>query len=202
MAAPILAKIVPITAQSLGLLQAFNAEPLAVRQNIASLFQGRRYARGAALITPKDPDYGVFFVLSGSVRVTYLSKRGWLARERFVALAHSQPRFADYVMRYLAHLVRLLTERVVEMTTLGVVNRMHAELLRLARANGATTESASATIDFNRDEIAQRISTHREAVSREITVMEKSGLVKRMGRSSLLVTDVKRLEAMVEDVSG
>ncbi len=240
MATPTSPKIVPITAQSLGMLQAFDAEPLAVRQNIASLFQGRRYTKGAALITQKDPDYGVFFVLSGSARVTYLSKRGrevsfrdiaagemfgelstlddgvrsaqviatnnitvaWLARERFVALAYSQPRFADYVMRYLAHLVRLLTERVVEMTTLGVVNRIHAELLRLARTNGAPTRNASATIDFNRDEIARRISTHREAVSREITVMEKAGLVKRVGRSSLLVTDVKRLEAMVEEVSG
>ena len=237
MTAPILAKIVPIATQSLSLLQAFNAEPLAVRQNIACLFQGRRYARGAALITQKDPDYGVFFVLSGSVRVTYLSKRGRevsfrdvvagemfgelstladgvrsaqviatsnitiarLARERFVALAYSQPRFADYVMRYLAHLVRLLTERVVEMSTLGVANHIHAELLHLARGNGAAT--ANATIDFNRDEIARRISTHREAVSRDITVMEKSGLLKRMGRSSLLVTDVKRLEAMVEEVS-
>ena len=105
-------------------------------------------------------------------------------------------------MRYLAHLVRLLSERVVEMTTLGVVNRIHAELLRLARANDPAAKNVTATIEFNRDEIARCISTHREAVSREITAMVKGGLVQRVGRSSLLVTDVKRLEAMVEEVSG
>ena len=36
-------------------------------------------------------------------------------------------------MRELTRLVRSLSERVVEFSTLGVKNRIHAELLRLAR---------------------------------------------------------------------
>ena len=38
-------------------------------------------------------------------------------------------------MRYLVQLIRLLSDKVVELSTLGVRNRIHGEILRLARAS-------------------------------------------------------------------
>lgn len=83
------------------------------------------------------------------------------------ALVNAAIRLASYVLRRLAKLVRLLSERVVEMSTLGVNNRIHAELLRLARA--VDPESNCVTIQRmpTRKEFAARISCNEEAVSRE-----------------------------------
>ena len=48
----------PVTAQSLVAIEAFCSESLDVRQALSGLFRGRRYTKGAPLITQKDPDRG------------------------------------------------------------------------------------------------------------------------------------------------
>ena len=50
-------------------------------------------------------------------------------------------------------------------------------------------------------EIASRISTHREAVTREINRLSRLGIIERKG-GILLVKDVDRLAAMVSEVTG
>ena len=50
-------------------------------------------------------------------------------------------------------------------------------------------------------EIASRVSTHREAVTRELTRLTRIGIVKRSG-DALLVSDVERLTQMVQDATG
>lgn len=90
-----------------------------------------------------------------------------LSAVNFLAVLGQYPEVSSYVLRRLAKLVRLLSERVVEMSTLGVNNRIHAELLRLARA--VDPESNCVTIQRmpTRKEFAARISCNEEAVSRE-----------------------------------
>jgi len=94
---------------------------------------------------------------------------------------------------------------VVEFSTLAVNNRIHAELLRLAR--GQMTEPA---VDVDavmipqlptHQEIANRISTHREAVGRELARLEKLGLIARDGHA-LKILDVPHLARMVAEVKG
>ena len=50
-------------------------------------------------------------------------------------------------------------------------------------------------------ELASKISTHREAVTRELRVLAMDGLVERKGRS-LLIKDLAALKQLVESVSG
>jgi predicted transcriptional regulator len=50
-------------------------------------------------------------------------------------------------------------------------------------------------------EIASRISTHREAVTRELNRLSRLGIIERRG-SNLIVKDVARLAAMVHEVTG
>jgi CRP-like cAMP-binding protein len=54
----------------------------------------------------------------------------------FRRLLAQEPILAERVMRHLAGLVRRLSERVIDLSTLGVQNRIHAEILRLAREAG------------------------------------------------------------------
>jgi CRP/FNR family cyclic AMP-dependent transcriptional regulator len=117
----------------------------------------------------------------------------------FRRVIHQNPDVCDRVLRRLVHLGRELTERVYDFSTLGVQNRVHAELLRLARESGVVDNSASIDPAPRHADIAAHISTYREQVTRELSAMTKQGLVRRSGHA-LIVTDVARLERIVTEV--
>jgi Mn-dependent DtxR family transcriptional regulator len=50
-------------------------------------------------------------------------------------------------------------------------------------------------------EIASRVSTHREAVTRELSRLSRMGLIERRG-GTLAVKDLDRLAKMVHEASG
>jgi CRP/FNR family cyclic AMP-dependent transcriptional regulator len=119
----------------------------------------------------------------------------------FWTMLERHPQVAAAVLHYLVGLVRALSDRVFEFSTLAVKNRIHAELLRLAREasgrnNGTTLISPAPT----HAEIASRISTHREAVTRELNELVRTGLVERCS-GGLIIRDIERLARLVEDVA-
>jgi CRP-like cAMP-binding protein len=115
----------------------------------------------------------------------------------FHDILQSHPTVLFAALRHLTTQVRALTGRVFEFSTLAVRNRVHAELVRLAREHGGT--EAVIRPAPTHLEIASRISTHREAVTRELSRLEDLGIIAREGRT-LRVKNLARLEAMVEDV--
>lgn len=119
----------------------------------------------------------------------------------FLRIIYEYPELTKYVMCHLTKLIRLLSDRVVEFSTLGVKNRIHAELLRLAREYN--TKDNQVTIqDFpTHADIASRISTHREAVTRELNELVRANLISKVD-GCLKVCDLDRLESLVEDVAG
>ncbi len=119
----------------------------------------------------------------------------------FQEILRSHPDLAVAAFKELARLVRLLSERVVDMSTLGVKNRIHAELLRLALEGEKEGNTAVISPIPTHAEIASRVSTHREAVTRELNRLARVGLVERRS-TELVVTDLARLQRMVEDVRG
>ncbi len=111
----------------------------------------------------------------------------------------SHPEAASLILRRLASLVRQLTERVFEISALAVRNRVQSELLRLARSGVARDNSSVISPAPTHADIASRVSTHREAVTRELNALARAGLVGRRS-GALVVLDVARLAQMVEDV--
>ena len=105
----------------------------------------------------------------------------------------------DRMLLRLTSSVRDLTDRLFELSTLGVQNRVHAEVLRLARQAGITANTARIDPAPSHAEIASNISTYREQVSRELSTMAKQGLVRRAGRA-LVIPDVERLAKIVSEV--
>lgn len=99
------------------------------------------------------------------------------------------------VMRRLTGLVRQLSERVVQFTTLSVDRRIDAEVLRLARECGRHN---GRDIRIERPpthaEIAARVSTHREAVTREIGRLRNLGAMQREG-TAWIIADVEAIRA-------
>lgn len=119
----------------------------------------------------------------------------------FWELLRDHPEVAAATLRRLVRLVRSLSERVYEFSTLGVRNRIHAELLRLCRHHMVAANQAKLEPAPTHAEIASRISTHREAVTREIGDLARAGVIVRQGHA-LLVQDVARLARLVERAGG
>jgi CRP-like cAMP-binding protein len=119
----------------------------------------------------------------------------------FRQLLHDHPSVCDCVLDRLASLVRDLTERVFEFSTLGVQNRVHSELLRLAREAGIRDNVARLEPAPKHADLAGKLSTYREQVTRELSAMVKEGLVQRDSRA-LVIPDVARLERIVARVRG
>ena len=117
----------------------------------------------------------------------------------FRRLVHEHPAVCDHMLQRLVTSVRELTERIFEFSTLGVQNRVHAELLRLARQAGIVKNRARIEPAPKHAEIAAQVSTYREQVTRELSRMVKQGLIARAGRA-LVVQDVARLESLVAAV--
>lgn len=99
-------------------------------------------------------------------------------------------------MRLLTSRVRRLSERVYEFRAFAVQNRIHAELLRLAKVSGVQRGEVALSPAPTLAEIADRVSTHREAVSRELSRLGALGLISREG-GKLRVTDVAKLADLV-----
>lgn len=104
-------------------------------------------------------------------------------------------------MRLLTSRVRRLSERVYEFRALAVQNRIHAELLRLAKTSGAKQGEVSLSPAPTLAEIADRVSTHREAVSRELSRLSSLGLIIREG-GALRITDIAVLADLVREARG
>jgi CRP-like cAMP-binding protein len=122
-----------------------------------------------------------------------------LTRKSLWALVRAHPDVAENLLRHLAGLVRSLSERVVDFSTLGVQNRIQAELLRMAREAGVTNGQALITPLPRHADIASRVSTNREAVARELSRLAKLGIVERHA-DALAVRDIDQLIEMVDKV--
>jgi CRP-like cAMP-binding protein len=124
-----------------------------------------------------------------------------LSASRFEELLLREPTVALATLRHVTADVRRLSERVFEFSTLAVQNRIHAELLRLAAEAARGNDTVLLSPAPSLSDVADRISTHREAVSREISRLVAMGLLRREG-GSLRITDLKKLAELVHEAKG
>lgn len=124
-----------------------------------------------------------------------------LERADFLALLREEPALALRLMQRLALLVRELSERVIDLSTLGVQNRLHAELLRLANGAGVAGNRARLSPAPRHLDLAARVSTNREQITRELSAMMRAGLLAKEA-GALVVTDVAQLARRVAEVRG
>jgi CRP-like cAMP-binding protein len=101
---------------------------------------------------------------SASIRALTDSRLLVMSRADFLDAIDSSPEAAAWLLRQLSIRIRVLTERIYELTALNVQARLHCELLRLAARSPSGLEIAPAP---THTELASRIGTHREAVTRD-----------------------------------
>lgn len=116
----------------------------------------------------------------------------------FMATLRRHPEVAVAALGKLTLLVRALSERVHEFAEKVEVRICH-ELLRLARDTTTGPNSARLRPAPKHAEIASRVNTHREAVSRLLSKLAKLGIVQR-GLGELVIRDVRALAAYARNL--
>ena len=113
--------------------------------------------------------------------------------EDFMACLESSPAAGIWLARQLASHSRRLTEQVFELSALNVQARIHCELLRLAQKGEQRNGGIEVRPAPTHAELASRIGTHREAVTRELRVLSREKVI-RYARRSLMIINMARLE--------
>lgn len=115
----------------------------------------------------------------------------------FFALLQENGSVCVHLIELLVAKMRSMSERVFEVSALSVRERLRRELIRLAAANGEKGPQGitirSAPTHY---EIAARIGSHREAVTREMNRLEQERLLET-GRRSIRITDLPRLRKVL-----
>lgn len=147
--------------------------------------------------------FGEFSALDGrprsaSVVAVEPSDIGVMSGPAFVELIHRYPEVTDAVMLRLVSVIRMLSNRVYHYDALAVKDRVRKEVLILARQHMTGANTAVIPRMPKHAEIANRIDTHREAVTRELNVLSKMGLIRRSNRE-LTVTDVAGLAKLLPE---
>jgi len=150
--------------------------------------------------------FGEYAAIDGAPRSATIEARtgchvASMSGATFRELLKQEPTLMLALLEQFVAKIRILTTRVYEFSALAVNNRIRAELLRLAKLAPQSGKSARIGSAPTHSEIASRISTHREAVTRELNRLSRLGIVERQG-NALLVKDVDRLADMVREITG
>ena len=114
---------------------------------------------------------------------------------KFFEVLRSHAEISVRLIELLVSKIRKMSERVFEVSALGVRERVRRELLRLATEgtpfrNGVVIQPAPTHY-----EIAARIGSHREAVTREFNRLELENLIE-VRRKQIRIIDIQRLKQM------
>ena len=220
---------------NLRVISLFEDLPERALARVESLCTMRSYTKGEEVVGDHESTTDIFFILSGTVRVTSFTEAGRevifndvsgggifgefsaidrlprsasgvaltdcsLARmpaAAFVGLLQEENKVAVHLVELLVRKISSMSERVFEVSALAVRERVRRELLRLAKDGEAFRNGIVIRPAPTHYEIAARIGSHREAVTRAFNRLEADGIVE-VRRRQLRIVDIKRLQESEE----
>lgn len=138
---------------------------------------------------------------SASVIATAPTLTAALPSAAFQDVLNHHPAVAFQLLKRMSTIIRQSTVRIMDLSSLGANNRVYAELLREARAGGISGNRAAIRPIPVHSDIAARVSTTRETVARVLNDLARKRIVQR-DTGALVILDVRRLSAMVEEFRG
>lgn len=121
-----------------------------------------------------------------------------LSQADFLVLIEQVPQFRRNLMKDLTARIRHLTERSFQAAALGVEARVKAYLVRIALESGALLVRGEIRDAPTHTEIANSVGSNREAVSRVMSRLKKTGVIDS-GRQRIRLIQPDRL---VEEALG
>ncbi|WP_380876313.1 cyclic nucleotide-binding protein [Sphingomonas sp. DBB INV C78] len=113
----------------------------------------------------------------------------------------ASPDAALWMMQRLSSQVRDLTDKILERNALRVTGRLHCELLRLCGSNHSGREHVEISGFPTHAELASRIGTNREAVSREMSYLQQQGVASKRSEKTMVI-DLSALTALAQQSAG
>ena len=165
-----------------------------------------RIATGKEMILAemRDGDYfGEIAAIDNSGRsanVTALSRSKVciMPQSVFLEALETQPSVNKKVLGLLAQRIRLLNGRLAEHSFLQTKHRLYSELIRLSRPRLGHEGQRSISPPPTQKELAARIGTRREVVSREIANLKRAKVIDKT-TGALILSDVERLSDMISE---
>lgn len=147
--------------------------------------------------------FGEFAAIDGAPRSASVEAKtaaviAHMSAEDFRSLIAADGAFALRVSEHLVAKIRALSQRVFEFGALSVRQRLHAEILRMCDAEADGGDACTLSPAPSHYELATRIATHREAVTKELNRLVALGIA-RLERRSITITDVPRLRRAVSE---
>ena len=121
-----------------------------------------------------------------------------LDRQHFLQLLEEHPVMMRAQLRSLTAVIRGLTDRLYDASTLNANMRIRAWLLRAARVAGVSASGEAVLRGLpSQSEIAHRVGAQRETVSREFSRLQRAGIIRKAGNGVLSV-EVATLESALD----
>ncbi len=135
---------------------------------------------------------------SANVTTLNKSKLCIIPRKTFLKLLTLSPEINLEVMRVLAQRIRTLNMRLAEQSFLQAKHRVYAELLRLSKPRLGYEGQRSISPPPTQRELADRIGTRREVVSRELNALHKQGIFEKT-KGALVIKNVAELQKRISN---
>lgn len=111
----------------------------------------------------------------------------------FRALLQQEWTITERVLLRLTDLARGMIDRVVDLSTLSVQQRVCLELVKLAQSHPGTGNEARIDPAPRHADLAHMVSSYREQVTRELSALAKAGVLAKED-GALVVRDLDRLK--------
>jgi CRP/FNR family transcriptional regulator, cyclic AMP receptor protein len=122
-----------------------------------------------------------------------------ISADAFQSMLLDYPHIAIDVLQRLSAMVRAGDERIMDLTTLSAINRVHTEILRMSTPDEDGDNTALISPIPTHSDIAAWASTTRETVSRVLSNLARVFILERDDKA-LRILDVVRLKDMIEAV--
>ena len=116
------------------------------------------------------------------------------------SLINSHPEIAIQIMEKLAAIIRNCDDRIMDLATLGAIQRVYRELLKLVKADPVQPDSWLIYPMPTQAQIAALASTTRETVARVISQLASAGIVEKKSKT-LYIRNKEKLEVLAERTS-
>jgi len=135
---------------------------------------------------------------SANVTTLYKSKLCIIPRNTFLKLITLSPEINLDVMQVLTQRIRTLNMRLAEQSFLQAKHRIYAELLRLSKPRMGHEGQRSISPPPTQRELADRIGTRREVVSRELNALHKQDIFEKT-KGALVIKNTVELQRRISE---
>ena len=118
--------------------------------------------------------------------------------DAFNIFLEKHPAVMRTMLTELAGRVRRLDKKILEFSTLTASNRIHAELLRLAKNNRQIDGGAEISPTLPHADLASRTNGALESVTRELARLKKNNII-RTDPDRLFISDIAALTKLIEN---